>query len=69
MCLMFMTASVVLAYDGIRRREAPISLPEGVGAVDLSSGLAELKIPGPIGADIFITGRFMLCANCEPEIF
>jgi c(7)-type cytochrome triheme protein len=48
MCLMFMTASVVLAYDGIRRRAAPVALAEGAGAVDLSKGLAELKMPGPI---------------------
>jgi len=48
MCVLFMGASVALAYDGIRRREPAIHLSEGSGTVDLSRGLAELKMPGAI---------------------
>jgi c(7)-type cytochrome triheme protein len=48
MCLIFMGASVVLSYDGIRRRTTPAPLPEGSGVIDLTSGLADLKMPAAI---------------------
>jgi c(7)-type cytochrome triheme protein len=48
MCLVFMGGSVVLSYDGIRRRATPAPLPEGSGVVDLTHGLAELKLPAVI---------------------
>jgi c(7)-type cytochrome triheme protein len=83
MCLIFMGASVVLAYDGIRRREAPVQLAEGSGAVDTNRGLAELKLPGPIaiktgptspGQCIFSHARHVnakdpSCSTCHSGLF
>jgi c(7)-type cytochrome triheme protein len=83
MCLIFMGTSVVLAYDGIRRREAPVSLPEGAGTVDLGRGLAELKMPGPIaikmgpsspGLCVFSHARHVNskdpnCSTCHSGLF
>lgn len=52
MGMIFMMGTVALSYDGIRLRvPAPARLPEESGSVDVTRGLAELKLP----ADIAIT--------------
>ena len=49
MGLIFMAGTVALSYDGIRLRvAAPARLSAEPGSVDVTSGLAELKIPADI---------------------
>lgn len=49
MGIVFMGASVTLSYDGIRRRvPAPAAWPEETGRLDLSNGLAQLRVPGDV---------------------
>lgn len=83
MCVIVMGATVVLSYDGIRRRQPVVSLPEGSGVVDFSAGLAELKMPGPIaikmgpsspGQCIFSHARHVNakdpnCSTCHSGLF
>ena len=48
MAMIFMAGSVALSYDGIRRRPNPVAAPEEPGSVDVSKGLADLKVPGDL---------------------
>jgi c(7)-type cytochrome triheme protein len=49
MGMIFMVSTVALSYDGIRLRvPAPTQLSEEPGSVEVSRGLAELKMPADI---------------------
>jgi c(7)-type cytochrome triheme protein len=48
MAMIFMAGSVALSYDGIRRRPGLAPLPEETGSVNVSKGLADLKMPNDI---------------------
>jgi len=48
LAMIFMAGTVGLSYDGIRRRAPVVADVEKAGTVDVSRGLAALKMPGPI---------------------
>jgi c(7)-type cytochrome triheme protein len=48
LCVIVLGSTAALSYDGIRRRLPAVTLSEGSGPLDVSQGLAELKMPGPI---------------------
>lgn len=82
-CVIVITATGALSFDGIRRRVSGTKPSEGVAQMDLSSGLAELKLPGPIaikmgktspGQCVFSHARHMdaknpNCNTCHPALF
>jgi c(7)-type cytochrome triheme protein len=48
LAMTFMAGSVALSYDGIRRRGVVIADVEKAGSIDVSHGMAQMKVPGPI---------------------
>jgi c(7)-type cytochrome triheme protein len=83
LCVIVLGGTAALSYDGIKRRLPLPTVFEGSENVDLSSGLAELKMPGPIaikmgktspGQCIFIHARHVdqknpNCSTCHAGLF
>jgi c(7)-type cytochrome triheme protein len=81
--LLFMGATVTLSYDGIRRRVPAQGLPVETAEVDVSRGIAELRVPGDLpikmgktspGLVMFSHTRHLdlknpRCDNCHSGLF
>ena len=82
-CVVVLGGAAALSYDGVKRRLPVVTLSEGAGALDVSKGLAELKMPGPIaikmgetspGQCVFIHARHVdqknpNCSTCHSGLF